>query len=373
MATDANGNDAPFRITLRELPLPVRLVLSLFLLAVGLGYFSALVQLHFQNASRGEPMPTPNDVVEIFSGVENWPVQMPAPPKPVSKMEKLIMAPEDLPHNGSGTMGFAFFGKKLPPAKRPEREGERLAVQAWIDAPDERRKEAYDSDAFPLPASLADHPITKNYLEDGNVRVKSLIQARCEKCHGEEGKTGKIKLADYSDFADVLKVPPVGHTSRQMSLEHLTQTTHLHLLSFCVLWTLTGLIFAFSSYPRWFRCVLGPIVLLAQVADVSCWWLARLEGVGPYFALVIIGTGIVVGIGLALQIVLSLFNMYRCMCRAKIVLLLLFGGGRRGRALLVKPHVAAYLNQEKATTVPAASAAPSTNRGRCLLICSEMG
>ena len=137
MATDANGNDAPFKVALRELPLPVRLVLSLFLLAVGLGYFSALVQLHFQNATRGEPLPTPDDVVEIFSGVTNWSGTKPTPPKPVSKMEKLIMAPEDLPHNGSGTMAFAFFGtarRPLPPAKRPEREGEQLAVQAWIDA-----------------------------------------------------------------------------------------------------------------------------------------------------------------------------------------------------------------------------------------------
>ena len=184
--------------------------------------------------------------------------------------------------------------------------------------------------------------------------MQSLLQARCERCHKSEGLTGKIKLVDYSDFADVLTVPPAGHTSRQMSLEHLTQTTHLHLLSFCVLWTLTGLIFAFSSYPRWFRCVLGPIVLLAQVADVSCWWLARLDGVGPYFALAIIGAGIVVGVGLALQIVLSLFNMYRA--PGKIVLLLLFGAAAAGGALL-EPHVAAYLNQEKAPTVTAPAAA----------------
>ena len=77
MATNANA--APFGITLRGLPLPVRLTLSLFLIAVGLGYFSALMQLHFRDASKGEPLPTPNDVVEIFSGVENWPLPKPAP------------------------------------------------------------------------------------------------------------------------------------------------------------------------------------------------------------------------------------------------------------------------------------------------------
>ena len=75
----------------------MRLVLSLFLIAVGLGYFSALVQLHFQNASAGEPLPTTDDVVEIFSGVENWSGKKPPAPKPVSKLEKLIMAPETLP------------------------------------------------------------------------------------------------------------------------------------------------------------------------------------------------------------------------------------------------------------------------------------
>src|SRR5437870_3490109 len=41
------------RLTLREAPLPVRLVLSLFLISTGIGYFSALVQLHFQHARSG--------------------------------------------------------------------------------------------------------------------------------------------------------------------------------------------------------------------------------------------------------------------------------------------------------------------------------
>ncbi len=47
MSANGNSNGAPFKITLRDLPLPVRLVLSLFLIGVGAGYFSALVQLAF--------------------------------------------------------------------------------------------------------------------------------------------------------------------------------------------------------------------------------------------------------------------------------------------------------------------------------------
>ena len=310
MASDHHR--VPFKLVLRDLPLPVRLTLTAFLVAVGLGYFSALVQLHFQQASHGTLLPTPDDVVEIFSGVKNfWSGKSAVgPPKPVSKIEKLIMAPENLPHNGSGTMAFAFFGKNLPEGKRPQREGERLAVQAWINTAEDQRKEAYENDAFPLPAALANHPITEDFLDDGKVKVASIIDARCSKCHADASLQGKKRLVDYSDFADVLEVPTAGNTSRQMSLEHLTETTHLHLLSFAMLWALTGLVFAFSSYPMWLRCILAPLVLVAQVADVSCWWLARLECAGPYFALTIMGTGAVVGLGLALQIVLSLINMY---------------------------------------------------------------
>ena len=365
MATSGTGNDAPpFKITLRDLPLPVRLVLSLFLMAVGLGYLSALVQLHFQQAARGEPMPTPNDVVEIFSGVDGWPSPKAAPPKPVSKMEKLIMAPVDLPHNGSGTMAFAFFDKKVTTEEqRKLREGERLAVQAWINTPDEQRKAAYENDEFPLPDALVSHPMTHTDA-NGNVRVNSLIQDRCSKCHESADSQGKKQLVDYSDFADVLTIPAVGRTSRQMSLDKLAQTTHLHLLSFCMLWTMTGVVFAFSSYPKWFRCILGPLVLVAQIADVSCWWLARQttpclflyqyllpNGVGPYFAVAIMGTGAVVGLGLVLQIVLSLFNMYRL--PGKVVLLVLFIGAAVAGGVFVKPAVEGYLNQEKS---PAASA-----------------
>jgi hypothetical protein len=351
---NGNGNGAPFRLTLRELPLPVRLTLSLFLIAVGLGYFSALIQLHFKDATPGEALPTPDDLVEIFSGVENWSGKKPPPPKPVSKLEKLIMAPENLAHNGTGTMSFAFFDKKVKTEEeRAKRQGEQLAIQAWIDAPDAERKETYENDAFPLPKSLADHSITKDYVDGANVKVKSIIDARCAKCHDDETKEGKKKLVDYTDFADVFAVPPVGHTSRQMSLDHLTQTTHLHLLSFCVLWMLTGLIFAFSSYPTWVRCILAPVVLLAQVMDVGCWWLARLDGVGPYFALAIIGTGTVVGFGLFLQIVLSLFNMYGGRGRAVLVLLL---AGAIACCVAIEPIIDGHLAREKATatSTPAA-------------------
>jgi hypothetical protein len=376
MAIKANAGDMPFNLVLRDLPLPVRLTLSLFLLAVGAGYFSSLVQLHFQHASRGNPLPSPDDVVARFSGIENfWSGPKSAEPdakpaRPVSQLERLIMGPEEgTPFNGSGTMAPAFFKKdsifkkkiNQDPASEPilrgEREGERLALQVWINAPGPERKEAYQNDSFPLPESLTKSPLTKKYLAGGNVKVQSLLYDRCSKCHESEGLEGKVALDSYEALEKYMQAPrsvmgadgtAVIKSSRQMSIERLTETTHLHALSFAMLFTLTGLVFAFSSYPVWIRSLLAPVVLLAQVADVSCWWLARLEGVGPYFALAIMGTGAIVGVGLMLQIVLSLFNMYRL--PGKCVLLLLFAAAAAGGAYLT-PQVQEYLQQE----VPSAS------------------
>src|SRR4051812_7411870 len=56
---------------LRDLPLAARLVLAVFLISVGLGYFSALVNLHFQEASAGEGLPTKDNVVNSYHGKQN--------------------------------------------------------------------------------------------------------------------------------------------------------------------------------------------------------------------------------------------------------------------------------------------------------------
>src|SRR6185503_17525289 len=41
-----------------------------------------------------------------------------------------------------------------------ERDGERLALIAWIRSAEPARKAAYDADALPMPAELAGKPLT---------------------------------------------------------------------------------------------------------------------------------------------------------------------------------------------------------------------
>lgn len=347
------------RITLRELPFAARLVLTCFLCAVGLGYFSALVQLHLQHGSRdGNPLPTTADVIERFSGVKKHDPN--APPAP-SKIESMISGPADSGW-GKSNMTPAFFVKSGDKYSREcaergkavvdaERHGERLALIAWIRSEPIARKKAYESDEFPHDAKT----ITEEFFdpEKKTVAVKSLVEKRCVKCHHDGEQLPE--LDDYVKLEPLVAPPtqeilPGGwvRSSKQMTLEGLTQSTHAHMLSFAVLFTLTGLTFAFSSYPGWLRGLLGPIVLVAQVADIACWWLARIPETGPYFAQAILGTGAIVGVGLVMQIILGVFDMYGR--KGKVVILVLLLAAVGGFGYLYNRVIAPSLQQEKQST-----------------------
>jgi len=365
------------RFTLRQLPLPAKLVVTLFMLSVGLGYFSALVQMHFQHTQGdGTPMPGVNDVIEIFAGKRKISVEEARTMRPKSKLETVVTGPRDT--FTSASMAAAFFEKdpskewdKLVDKRSPdpqakakaeaERSGEQKIVQLWIQAPDSERKAAYDADLFKpgsdAPAATTEKFLaTKGSIADG-VKVKSILTARCAECHQEGGTKGEFPLDSYAGLAKYLEVAPGIEipeaatevwcaSPRQVSREKLVQSTHAHLLSFSMLFALTGFVFAFTGLPGWMRCVGAPIVLVAQIADISCWWLARIDGPGVYFAQGIMATGAVVGMGLASQIVLSVFSMYGP--KGKLVLVALFVGGAAGLGLAGMKYARPYLEEKKA-------------------------
>jgi hypothetical protein len=372
-------NDTPTPahiITLRELPMAARLTLALFLLSVGIGYVSAMVQLHFQDASPGELLPSGDDAVKKFHG------HVGAPPQ--SRLEQLLPeAFEGKKMNGQGQMTAAFFKRsedwgeclsdkakalakhasgnpKDPVIKeaaeaelRQEREGERLAMVAWVRAGASEAE--YNDDKSPLPEGVAKRPITHKYLvEDGDqiveprcLKIKTLFQERCCTCHGEGGEAQSYPLLKYSDIKKYTAV----QTATAISLTKLAQTTHVHLLGFSMLYGLTGLILAFSTYPRALRLMLCPLPLLAQVIDIGFWWLARLpDPYGPQFARDIVFSGGVVALGLVLQIVLSLFNLFSR--KAWIVLILLLATAAGGGLVLKQRVIDPFIQQER-TSIPA--------------------
>jgi hypothetical protein len=359
----------PRTFVLRDLPLAARLTLAVFLISVGIGYLSALVQLKFKHAQKGSAMPTAEDAVRKFHGPTE---------RPMCRLEQVILADEQLPFAKGGEMSRAFTVKAtnwrtaiknrskqlakgranadpegLEPeaeaAIRKEREGERDAVAAWIRSG--AREEEYTQDYFVLPADFTDRPITDFYLvKDGDkpvvpraVKVATILNERCARCHTPDAdpKAGAIPLDSYEHLQPHL----VLQTTSAMGLEDLAQTTHVHLLGFAMLYGLTGFILAFTSYPRLLRVVLCPLPLLAQVVDISLWWLARLDDpYGPEFARAIVISGGIVGGSLFLHILLSLWALFTW--RGRFVLLLLAGAAGFGGYVAKEKVIDPYMAQE---------------------------
>ncbi len=358
-------------ITLGELPLSARLTLAVFLLSVGIGYVSALVQLHFQHATPGDLLPSPEDAVRVFHGDTGG--------QQKSKIEQLL--PEDYQGkkmNGSGQMTSAFYNRsedykdaiaerarelaKKQGVKKPdqaikgaataevdlERNGERLAMIAWVRAG--AKETEYNGDNFPLPREIEKLPMTRTMLVEQNgelaepraLKIQTLFQQRCANCHQDGGEAQNYPLTNFAEIKKYVSAK----TSEGMSMVKLAQTTHTHLLGFAMLYGLTGLILSFSSYPRLVRIVLCPLPLVAQIVDISFWWLARLpDPHGPMFARWIVYSGAVVAVGLLLHIVLSLFNLFRV--KGWLVLVLLFAAAGYASYETKMRVIDPYIAQEK--------------------------
>jgi hypothetical protein len=360
------------RFTLSDLPFAARLTVAAFLISVGVGYFAALVQLHVQQARPGQMLPGDQQLIDNYHG------------KPVvGVLERLITADENLPLTGSGSMRSAFtfratdwddaafddrvfekFAKSLPAdikdeekdkkweeekdkwiaevrkEVRAEHEGEAAAMLEWIHGGLD--KASYDKDNFKLEKPV---PLGKFQVkgDPSAVKIRSLIRSRCVRCHNQGREVEDAPLNEHKHLVSYAKKgagEPGG-----VPLRKLAQSTHVHLLGFSMLYGLTGVIFACSSWPWIFRFLIAPLPLVAQLIDISFWWLARLQDPwGPEFARGIRYTGMVVAGGLGLQIILSLFSLFGWFGR--VVLVVLMAAALVGAYYVNDQYIGPYLAQQ---------------------------
>jgi hypothetical protein len=363
-----NDPSACSRFCLRDLSLPARVVLAAFLISVGVGYFSALVQLHFQVASPGELLPTVEDTTTAYHGDVAQ----------RSALERVLTADERKPFNGKGSMRVAFFresagwepalrkmAKKLESETkvkpdpdmverelRKERELEIEGLLHWIRTGAKAAEYEADEICFKVnevPDPLRGLRISNPFVDsaqngDQTIHVKTIIKRRCVRCHTPTGDSSAADapLATYEEVHAYLRPEHRGG----MGLARLAQTTHVHLLGFAMLYGLTGLLFALTSYPRWVRLSVAPLPLIAQLIDIGCWWLARVD---PTYAHLIAVTGGIVAAGLGIHIVFTTFSLFGRVGRGVLAILLI--AAACGGYLLVDKVIGPYLNHEKALGV----------------------
>jgi hypothetical protein len=160
-----------------------------------------------------------------------------------------------------------------------------------------------------------------------------VVLTTCLRCHAAEGAEeigtkSPLGMDQYTpDFEMISEFTLAGghqHEDEHGEAENrvwreprdwrdLALTTHVHMLSVPMFVVLLGALFlwtgALSARPR-LRTTLACAPLVLFLLDIAFWWLARLPGVGPAFALGIGATGALFGASFVAQWAIIIRNLW---------------------------------------------------------------
>jgi hypothetical protein len=137
---------------------------------------------------------------------------------------------------------------------------------------------------------------------DGFAKVQPIFAQRCALCHSPQ--TG-MPIPSLASFEDVQKLTVI---DTGVSVLQLTRVSHIHLFGISIIFFLTGAIFSLSTTPVWFRVTMLVVPYLTIIADIGSWWATKYGS--PIFAYIVIIGGAFMGLALACQILISLWEMW---------------------------------------------------------------
>lgn len=137
--------------------------------------------------------------------------------------------------------------------------------------------------------------------EAGYEAVKPIFDNNCVACHNS--KSG-LPIPPLTDFQDIQKVTQI---DAGPSIAQLARVSHIHLFGISIIFLLTGAIFSLSETTLWLRVSLVVVPYLAILADIGSWWLTKFD---PVFGSVVVIGGAIMGLAMACQILISLWEMW---------------------------------------------------------------
>ena len=138
-------------------------------------------------------------------------------------------------------------------------------------------------------------------LEAEFANIQPIVKKSCESCHSPQSGLPVPALTSYAEVSQYTAV------AGGKSFKSLVRVSHIHLFGMSFIFMLTSFIFAFSETPKILRSVLIAIPFMAIWLDISSWWFTKFE---PVFAYTVIVGGALMGLSLATQIGLSLYEMW---------------------------------------------------------------
>ena len=136
---------------------------------------------------------------------------------------------------------------------------------------------------------------------EGFDAVKPLFEKNCAVCHSAKSGLPVPPLTSYDEVRKVAQV------DTGLSFRQLARVSHVHLFGISIIFLLTGGIFALSEIAAKWRLLIIAVPYLAIWADIGSWWLAKFY---LAFAYVVLVGGGLLGLALAAQITISLWEMW---------------------------------------------------------------
>lgn len=137
--------------------------------------------------------------------------------------------------------------------------------------------------------------------KDYSTRIQPILAKSCLNCHTAASGLNIPDFSTYSGLRDVAAV------DTGESIHTLMRLSHIHLFGIGLVLLGVGMIFRHAVLSEWLKGALLVLPFLAIAADIAAWFLTHWD---PNYALVVVIAGAVLGICLAAQILISLYQLW---------------------------------------------------------------
>jgi len=110
--------------------------------------------------------------------------------------------------------------------------------------------------------------------------IQPILIHSCIGCHSPESG---LQIPPFTSYA---QVSPYTSIDVGESIKSLVRVSHIHLFGMSFIFLLTGLVFALSQTSHMFRSVLIAIPFLAIWIDIASWWLTKYEPAFAYTVII---------------------------------------------------------------------------------------
>ncbi len=137
--------------------------------------------------------------------------------------------------------------------------------------------------------------------QDYSSSILPVLEKTCLDCHTPASGLNVPDLSSYAGLSELVQV------DTGESIHTLVKLSHIHLFGIGLVALGIGMIFRYAQMRPWLKSTLLLLPFVAILADILAWFLTKWD---PVYAYTVIAAGAVLGAAWAVQIVVSLYQMW---------------------------------------------------------------